>query len=399
MVPNASPHFETVSAQLELGGTLYLFADIDGDSEKAADFLLSVLRDRPELLELGAPHRLNPTTLVNVLGLDHARALGLSSYDAGGLYRNRGFIHAEQREGMLRMVSAEPERFEIVQRAPARTDLAWEQSLDLDGLLGTLEALSELGVGMKPQDLAAALDSPLTPLDLIPRALLEGLQTRMAVILAVDESRNLWIPGDSFMFPYIDFVVQIDGIEPLFDSLVRYADDDPFLTTRDSDTWSVVSPAIALPSPWNAYEPSLIKDSASGRVYLVSSSSFLRDCLSLTENVGTTSDFRRAMSGLPTEGNGLLYLSPKMTRVMHAALDRVVVAQGPAVQTQVARFLLPAAGEPYGWVLESRADGLLFTSNSASSHKSTLLMLGYAALLPAAFVLGAEWLEAIRDER
>lgn len=49
-VPNASPYFESASEQLELGRSVYLFADIDGDSERAADFLLSLLRDRPGFL-------------------------------------------------------------------------------------------------------------------------------------------------------------------------------------------------------------------------------------------------------------------------------------------------------------------------------------------------------------
>ena len=45
MVPEPSPHFDAVSSELQLGGTVYLYADIDGDAERASDFLLAVLRD------------------------------------------------------------------------------------------------------------------------------------------------------------------------------------------------------------------------------------------------------------------------------------------------------------------------------------------------------------------
>ena len=59
MAPEPSPHFETVSRELQLGGTAYVYADIDGDAERASDFLLSLLRDLPEL----APTR--GTTQIN----------------------------------------------------------------------------------------------------------------------------------------------------------------------------------------------------------------------------------------------------------------------------------------------------------------------------------------------
>lgn len=126
-------------------------------------------------------------TLVKVLGLDHAQAVGLSSYDAGGLYRNCDFIHAEPQGGVLLVVSTEPELFEVAERAPARTDFAWEQSLDPSALVHTFEGSTEFGVGRKPQELATGLDSSLAPLAVTPRALLEGLQTRVAMTLAVDE--------------------------------------------------------------------------------------------------------------------------------------------------------------------------------------------------------------------
>ena len=81
-----------------------------------------------------------------------------------------------------------------------------------------------------------------------------------------------------------------------------------------------------------------------------------------------------------------------MTRQMHAVLDQVVAANGSSMWTTLARFFLPDAGYPVGWMVQSKSNGLLFTSNTASSHKSTLLTLGYAALLPGAAVVGASML-------
>jgi len=393
MAPQASPHFTSVSSQLHLGGPVYLYDDIDGDAERATDFVLSVLRDTPELRRLAAPDRLNAKSLVRILGLEQTRAVGLSSYETDERYRNRGFIHASARVGLLRALGGEPEPFELADIAPEGADLVWEQQLDVGALLEVISELSALGVGMSPAALEQSLDAPLLSFGVTLRSVLEDLKTKIGMVLAVDESRNLWIPGESFTFPYTDFVVQLDGLEELIDAVIRYAASDPFVRATRSEEWVIVTAGIRLPPPWNAYEPALIKEVATGRTYLVSSPAFLKECLATSEGIATKADFQKAMAGLPTEGNGMLYLSPKMTRVMHAALDRIVSKHGPAVQTHVARFLLPDAGQEHGWALQNRPDGILFTSNSASSHKATLLTLGYAALLPAAVLLGSTWLE------
>ncbi|MBW2214621.1 MAG: hypothetical protein JRF48_09350 [Deltaproteobacteria bacterium] len=50
MAPQRSPHFDAVSKEIQLGGTVYAYADIEGDAERAADFLLNLLRDLPGLV-------------------------------------------------------------------------------------------------------------------------------------------------------------------------------------------------------------------------------------------------------------------------------------------------------------------------------------------------------------
>ena len=64
MAPEQSPHFEAVSRELQLGGTAYVYADIDGDAERAADFLLSLLRDLPELAPPRGTSQLSAKSLV-----------------------------------------------------------------------------------------------------------------------------------------------------------------------------------------------------------------------------------------------------------------------------------------------------------------------------------------------
>jgi hypothetical protein len=400
MAPMQSPHFEAVSSELHLGGTVYAYADIDGDAERAADFLLTLLRDMPELLPQRGTTRLNATALVRILGLHAVKAVGLSSYESGELYHNRSFIHhTGPREGLLRVFGGEPADFGILDIAPAGADMVWEQQLDVGAVVDVIRELGELGVGLTPEELDEVLGERVLELDITLAALVERLKTTAALVLVLDESRNLWIPGESFTFPYIDFLLRVEGLEPLADAIVDRAASDPFIRSQRTEGWIIMSPAIRLPPPWNAYEPSVIKEVATGRLYVVSSPGFLKECLATaTRGVAQTDEFMRAFDGLPERGNGLTYFSPRMTRQMHAVLDQIIAANGSTILTTISRFFMPDAGYPVGWMAKSKEHGLLFTSNTASSHKSTLLTLGYAALLPAAAVIGASMLAPAEDD-
>jgi hypothetical protein len=390
MAPQKSPHFDSVAARLQLGGTVYAYADIEGDAERATDFLLTLLRDLPGLPTEQTVSRLNATSLVRILGLHDVKAIGFSSYESGEHYHNRGFVHhTGAREGLLKLFGADPEAFELGSIAPADVDLVWEQQINLPALVDIIRALGELGVGMSPEELDEVLSERLLDLNVTLGQVFAALDTTVGLILAVDESRSLQVPGGSLWFPYTDFLFRIDGLAQLADAIADRAASDPLIATEQTETWVIIRPAFSLPPPWTAYEPSVVKEIATGRMYVVSSPAFLEKCVSTTDGVERSADFIRAFEHLPASGNGLAYVSPRMTRQVHALLDRLIAAGGSSISTSIVRFFLPDVGYPAGWVVENTRDGLLFTSNTPSSHKSTLLTLGFAALLPALAVVGA----------
>jgi hypothetical protein len=395
MAPQKSPHFDAVSAQLQLGGTVYAYADIEGDAERATDFLLTLLRDLPGLVPPQGANRLNATSLIRILGLKDLRAIGLSSYENDSLYHNRSFLHHDgTRKGLLKLFGGEPAPFDLISIAPKDADLVWDQQVDLRVLVDIVRALGELGIGLAPEDLDEALRERVLDLDITLGTIIERLNTTAGLILVVDESRSLRIPGESLWFPYTDFLFRIDGLGDLADAIIERASLDPLIASERTDDFVIIRPAIRLPPPWNAYEPSVVKEISTGRMYIVSSPGFLKSCLATTfDAVAQNPDFARAFDQLPMSGNGLVFFSSRMTRQMHALLDRAIETDGSSITTSITRFFLPDAGYPVGWVAQNSDEGLLIASNSPSSHKSTLLTLGYAALLPAVAVIGASFLE------
>ncbi len=392
MAPQKSPHFDTVSAELQLGGTVYAYADIDGDPERATDFLLTLMRDVPGMMPK-KPSGLSASRLVRILGIQGVRAVGLSSYETDAGYHNRAFIHhTAEREGLLKVLGSEPEAFDLLSIAPARADLVWDQQLDLEAVVEIVRAVGALGVGMSPEQLDAALRERFLGLDISLRDVVERPDLEVGLVLAVDEGRVLRIPGMPFSFPYTDFLVRIDGLSALADAIVKRASGDPFIAVERTSDWIIVRPAIVLPPPWNAYEPSIVKEVASGRMYVVSSPAFLQACLKSAGGVAEAPDYQRALEGLPSAGNAMVYMSPRLTRAAHGVLDGVIEANGSSITTSLVRFFLPDIGTPVGWVASHAENGLRITSNTPSSHKTTLLTLGYVALLPGLAVIGSSML-------
>ena len=223
MAPEKSPYFDAVASQLHLGGTVYAYADIDGDAARAADFMLTLLRDLPDVAPTRGASTLNATTLVRVLGLDAVKAIGMSSFERGdGLYHNRTFIHhVGQRSGLLRAFGEEPAAFGALDMAPPGADMVWEQQIDLGALVDVARALGELGVGVTPEELDEALDQPFFDLGVTVRQLVERTRVTASLVLAVDESRNLWLPGGSVTFPFVDVALRLDGMERLADAIIE----------------------------------------------------------------------------------------------------------------------------------------------------------------------------------
>ena len=386
MAPTRSPHFEAVAANLQLGGTVYAYADIEGDAKRATEFLLSMLRRAGATRNAtSAPEA---TRIVQALGLSEVDAIGMSSYANGDLYHNRSFVsRSGPKKGLLALFGNEPKPFGLRALATADTDMVWEQQLDLSALVDIARALGVLGVGPSPAALDQGLAKNLPGLDITVGNLLNRPNVTLGVIVDVDEKRVLRMPGDSFWFPLTEFLVQADGFGDVMAAVQRRASFDPFLRTERREGLLLVGTSIRLPPPWNAYQPVLIQDLDTRQVYFASSPQFFDRARRSEAHITETESYQTAFDQLPETGNGMLFLSRRLTREMHGAVDRWINETGVSAGTTLARLFLPDAGLPLGWVVANRPDGVLFTSNSGSSHKSSLLTLGYLGALPLALLL------------
>ena len=107
-----SRSFLAVSKQLELGGPLYGYMDVDGDVQKLAGNVQGLLEQLGKTQPNLAPFaKQDYAALAAILGLTDVKAMGVSSVpDGTGYFRNRMFLYTGgERHGLLAGLGGKPE--------------------------------------------------------------------------------------------------------------------------------------------------------------------------------------------------------------------------------------------------------------------------------------------------
>ncbi len=332
-----SRHFLAVNRQLELGGTLYAYADVDGDAQKLANRLQGIVdligRSQPAVAPM---LKQDYPALLAILGANDIVAFGLSSVpDGTGYFRNRVFFHIPgERHGLLLGLGGKPGPFTHLRYAPADADVFSESEIDLPVVYRTVKDVvakvgGETAGGLFEDSLKKAGESmALSILDLI-----NGMKGRASLVLRLSPERNVQIPGPGgFTVPEISLLVTVDGVGlPVETALGRSnkfqrSDQGPLHLYRSVQPAGLpgLDPVIAIQG---------------STLYLASTPAFLTECLApQTEKtgLGSNAEFRTALARVGTEGNGLNYVSPRFFTQLHR-LD----ALNPNLAPQIRQIVVP----------------------------------------------------------
>lgn len=129
-----SGSFLAVNRQLELGGSLYGYVNVDGDVQKLTGRLQGLLEQLGKTQpNMAAFAKQDYPALAATLGLTDIKALGVSSVaDGTGFFRNRMFLYTGgERHGLLAGLGGKPGPFTHVNLAPADAGFYSEAEMDL----------------------------------------------------------------------------------------------------------------------------------------------------------------------------------------------------------------------------------------------------------------------------
>ena len=375
-VTERSAHFAAVNQHLELGGTLYGYADIDGDILSVAPYLRTVGDAIAEQQPMAAPFlKQDFAKLITELGLNDVRAIGLSSVkSAGGGFRNNVYLHTpDGRRGLLSVLGGPPTAFTNARLAPADADLYAEADIDATALYQSLHAIVARVAGASVADLLETqLKKDQSGLGLTPYALIQSLHGRATVVLRTDTERSITLPGGAqpFTIPAFQFLVRMDGLAgPLAPALAKV----PLFTV--SQDGPVTYYTLKTDTGIEGLKLTLAVEGAA--IYVASDAAFLKASLARTDGLSELPTFRAALAELGDKGNGITYVNPRLFDQLRR-LKTLNPEMSPEVARGVDFFLgnLPSPTEPLVSVRINLPEGILFRSRWHRSLKQDLAMVG-----------------------
>jgi hypothetical protein len=382
--------FETVSEQLDKGGVLYAYVSVDGDLAAIGEWVEGLLDQIRKANPRDVPFPVDVSALLQISGLDAVSAAGFSSKRIENGFRNKTYLLTPKgRKGFLRLFGGKPKPFEVVDMAPAGTEIAVEQDLNLKVAYEVVQQAFGVVMGDNRKSMVQAMvKQPLPPFTFTLERILADLDTQVAVIIDADPDKKLKIPDEEVEIPYLDAAVLVDGLGWIADEMVLTIEKvraegagraPPFQVLRDAN-WVGLQLEEKLPEDFAVYKPVLLHHRPSGKLVLATGKNFAEKLFIPKPNLRDDPDFRKTMQGLPTEGTAVSYFSPAVFRLLRETFENVIkTAPGPneaAIATSVLNLILPINARGEGSVTTNSRGGVLTVSNSAHSHKSNLLSVG-----------------------
>jgi len=376
LVPEAerSRHFDAVNSHLELGGTLYAYADVDGDVLAIAGNVQALVRQIAIAQPKAAPFaRQDFKALFTELGLNDVKAIGLSSVrEAGGSFRNRAFLYTpDGRHGIFAVFGGQPGRFVGARLAPADTDFYGEHEFDVTVLYDTVKSVvakvngPDAAAGFEEQVKKVGAKAMFSLLELI-----EGLNGRATIIIRLDPVKNVALPGaNPVNIPAFSALVMVDGIGPVVERALAARTTD--LEASQEGTRHLFTYKGAPPVEGLKYV--LAVDGKT--LYAASSAEFLHECLQRKDGLDTNASFSSALAALGPEGNGVTWISPRFVSRLRG-LGAINAQLNPQVKKIFDNFSmnLPEVSQPLLSVRTNLPDGILIRSTWNRSLKADIAM-------------------------
>ena len=367
-----SKHFQAVHAQLELGGTLYAYADVDGDTFKLADAIRAVAEQVAAAQPQAAPFvKQDYRALFGTLGFDDIKAFGLSSVPEGnGYFRNRVFFYTPAgRHGLLAGLGGPPAPFAKLKLAPADTDFYAESEMDLAEVYQTVKTVvakvgGETSANLMEDKIKQAGEQAAISL----LGLINGWKGHTALVLRLDQEKNLVLPGATLPQPAL--LVCIEGVAPSIEPLLKQQAQFLKATTAGNRT----TYRSAMPLPLQGLDPVIVIEGST--LYFATSPAFFDECLKGTGGLEQSAAFQQALGHVSRAGNGLAYVAPHFfTRLRD--LEKLNPNLPPEGKRTLQTILLnvPQLTQPLITIRTNLPDGILVQSHWNRSLKQDVALV------------------------
>lgn len=371
----ASPHFQKVASQLEVGGASFIYNEEGATMDLIATFAQGALDSMPPAERAKIPESVTVRRVISLLGLDSLKASGTSSRTlAGGGAHTRSFAYAPQgRKGLLSLTGGPSAKLLTQEFAVQGCDLALEFPLHLKTLATESwpQVLAMLPPEMKPM-IEAMAEAPQPPLNKSYRELASTLDLRIAILASVMPDKPIALPGTPTPLPGIEAAIIIDRlgwVKDLLKQMFLPMLSNPGGPFEVQDNGGVITAKFreAMPAPID-FQPVIQLDSNADRLIIVTRPAHLVAILSKDGKLASQPEFQEAWKGLPEQGNGAIYLSKRFLdtalKMMKEGAKEAKPSDADAVKFIVS-FMERFTSTPFAVAYANTEDGILAAANSS----------------------------------
>lgn len=372
----ASPHFQKVASQLEVGGASFIYNEEGATMELIASFAQGALDSMPPAERAKIPESVTVRRVISLLGLDSLKASGTSSRTlAGGGAHTRSFAYAPQgRKGLLSLTGGPSAKLLTQEFAVQGCDLALEFPLHLKTLATESwpQVLAMLPPELKPM-IEAMAEAPQPPLNKSYRELASTLDLRIAILATVMPDKPIMLPGTPMPLPGIEAAIIIDRLGWVKDVLKQMAlpmlsnPGGPFEVQDNGGVITAKFRQAMGPAPMD-FQPVIQLDTNADRLIIVTRPAYLVALLSKEGKLASQPEFQEAWKGLPEQGNGAIYLSKRFLdtalKMMKEGAKEAKPSDADAVKFIVS-FMERFTNTPFAIAYANTEDGILAAANSS----------------------------------
>jgi type IV pilus assembly protein PilA len=368
-----SRHFAAVNQQLELGGTLYGYVDVDGDALKLADGVKGLLENVARAKQQAAPFvKQDYAALFTKLGLTDIKAFGFSSVpDGTGFFRNRVFLYTpEGRHGLLLGLGGKPGPFAYVGLAPANADVYSEAEIDVPAIYLTVkDVIGQVGGEAAKNKLEDTLQKAGEKAMVSWLKLINATKGHVVFVARFDADKNFRMPGPAGLaVPAVSFLLRIDGVAPAVEDALRETK-----MLKASEVGSLRLYELNQPLPFEGLKPVIAIEGST--LFISTTLEFMNECRTQKTNLGDDPEFKKVLAQVGSEGNGLTFVSPRVFRRLRdlETLNPNLPAEAKSSLSYVIKRL-PNPDRPLASVRINQADGILVRSYWDRSLKQDVAM-------------------------
>ena len=393
---NGSKHFDAVAKHLELGGLFFTYMDVDGDLAsmgELGDRLLGIVRKSTPAI----PREMSAAKMIDALGFNCVKAVGMSSRKLDkDLFHNRALVYMpEGPKGLMKLFGGKAAPFPLTSFAPADAGMAYQVEITLGALLETAEAvIKSMGQGDLLAQYKAVLSFPVPGTTMSAGEFIGKLNTRIMVVLRIDEGKKLSVPGAPVEIPGIQLMIAFEDIDFVMQPLLAMMGENDAVTVEKGEGFTIMTPNSPMPGDLTYFKPALYHDQKSKRIILTSHLEMAKSA-GKGDTLAGNAEFKKATAGLPTEGNGLSYTTPQCMKafvnfysnMMEQSMKAGGVDGPPREMMDIILSMFPTPSAPVASIYANVPEGMLFASNTDDNHKQTLMQV--AAVPLAVLVAGA----------